>query len=277
MIKPQVLYRPLETPTSLPRWLQQAWQLLALPLLLFFTIPLLVLVGSTTGERILAGLHENQMLLAIGTSLKTTLFSLIITLLFGTPLAYLVGRFDFRFKQSIDALINLPTVLPPSVAGLALLMTFGRRGFLGETLTDMGIQIAFSQIGVIMAQVFISASFYVRTAALGFASIDDEIIQAAELDGASHWQAFTYVIFPLARSAMITGAAMSWSRALGEFGATLLFAGNFPGRTQTMPLAIYLGFESKIEMALTLSVILLAISFTTLLAVNHLAAKSQPR
>lgn len=218
MIKSQIFYHPLEVPTSLPRWVNQAWQMLALPLLLFFTIPLLVLAGSTTVERIITGLRENQMLLAIATSLKATLYSLIITLLFGAPLVYLVGCFDFRFKQSLDALINLPTVLPPSVAGLALLMTFGQRGFLGEALTDMGIQIAFSQIGVIMAQVFISSSFYVRTAALGFASIDDEIIQAAGLDGASRGQAFRYVIFPLARTAMITGAAMSWSRALGELG-----------------------------------------------------------
>src|SRR5690606_11319808 len=158
-----------------------------------------------------------------------------------TPLAYLMGRHQYRYKKLLDTLIDLPTVLPPAVAGVALLMTLGRRGLIGGWLDDLGIEVAFTTAAVVIAQIFIAAPFYVRSAARGFAGIDPEIGQAAQLDGASGWQVFRYVILPLSRFALLSGAMMSWARALGEFGATMIFAGNFPGRTQTMPTAIYLG------------------------------------
>jgi len=123
---------------------------------------------------------------------------------------------------------------------------------------------------VIIAQIFIAAPFFVRSATVGFASVEDDILQAAQLDGANRWQMMRYIFLPLSQSALISGAVMSWSRALGEFGATILFAGNLPGRTQTMPMAIYLGFEVNLEMALTLSVILVSISFIALLVVKRI-------
>jgi molybdate transport system permease protein len=253
------------------RWAGQAWRLAASPLLLFFLIPILALLANTTLARLISSLGDVQLVLAVLTSLRTTLVSLVITILFGIPLAYLVGRHQFRFKSSIEALIELPTVMPPAVAGLALLMTFGRRGILGDTLTAWGLQIPFTPLAVVMAQVFVSAPFFVRTASLGFASVDRELEQAAQLDGANRWQVFRFVILPLSYHALTSGGALSWSRALGEFGATIMFAGNFPGRTQTMPLAIYLGFESHLDVALTLSVLLMLISFMFLFIVKRFA------
>ncbi len=205
---------------------------------------------------------------AIGISLRTTLTSLGLILLLGTPLAYLMGRQQFRYKKMVDTLIDLPTVLPPSVAGVALLITFGRRGLIGGWLDGIGIEVAFSMTAVVIAQIFIAAPFYVRSASLGFAGVQSEIVQAAQLDGASRLQVFQFIILPLSRFALFSGAMMSWARALGEFGATIIFAGNFPGRTQTMPTAIYLGFERDIESALTLAAILIVISFLSLLIIK---------
>jgi molybdate transport system permease protein len=251
-----------------PRWVRNTWRLAALPLLLFFLIPLVVLVLQTTPARILTSLQDKAVYLALAVSLKTTLISLGIILLFGSPLGFLLARYEFRYKSLVDTLIDIPTVLPPSVAGLALLLTFGRNGPLGHVLVDLKMSLAFTQAAVVMAQVFIAAPYYVRAATLGFAAIDSEYIQAAQLDGAGRWQILRYLVLPLAQSALIGGAILSWARALGEFGATILFAGNFLGRTQTMPLAIYLGFESNLDVALTLSVILVLFSFTALIVVK---------
>jgi molybdate transport system permease protein len=168
----------------------------------------------------------------------------------------------------IDTLIDIPTVLPPAVAGVALLMTFGRRGLLGGALDTAGIHIPFTTVAVVMAQTFVAAPFYIKAATIAFADIDAELEQAASLDGADGWQAFRYVILPLAWVALLSGSVMTWARALGEFGATIIFAGNFPGRTQTMPLAIYLGFELNLDTALTLSVILVGTSFLVLMLVK---------
>ncbi|HEY3343777.1 MAG TPA: ABC transporter permease [Anaerolineaceae bacterium] len=268
--------RNTATAKRMNRWVRDAWRLAALPLLFFFLVPLVVLIFQTTPARLIASLQDPAVYLALAISLKTTLISLCIILLFGTPLAFLLGRYSFRFKHLIDTLIDLPTVLPPSVAGLALLMTFGRNGPLGITLAHFKISLAFTQAAVVMAQVFIAAPYYIRSASLGFAGIDLEHIQAAQLDGAGRWGILRYIVFPLAQPALISGGLMSWARALGEFGATILFAGNFLGRTQTMPLAIYLGFESNLDVALTLSVILVLFSFVTLVLVKGLAVKTNP-
>ena len=155
-----------------------------------------------------------------------------------------------------------------TVAGVALLMAFGRRGVLGGALESVGLDIAFTPIAVIIAQVFVSAPFYIKSAALGFSAVEPELSQAAGMDGARPWQVLSYVVLPLSWSAMVSGAVMTWARALGEFGATIIFAGNFPGRTQTMPLAIYIGFELDLNIALTLSVILIGLSFLALFTVK---------
>jgi molybdate transport system permease protein len=161
-------------------------------------------------------------------------------------------------------------VLPPSVAGIALLIAFGRRGLVGQALTDAGISIAFSTVAVVLAQTFVAAPFYIKTALGGFAAVDRDLEQAAMVDGAGPLQVFGRITLPLAWPVLLGGLVMSWARALGEFGATIIFAGNFPGRTQTMPLAIYIGFELDLAIALTLALILLGASFLVLFVVKAL-------
>lgn len=244
--------------------------LLALPLLLFLLLPLLALLLRLDIGTLPTNLVNPQVRQAIRLSLLTTGISTLITLLFGTPLAYLLARRHFRGRGAIDTLLDLPMVLPPSVAGIALLLAFGRRGLLGAYLADIGVSIAFTQMAVVLAQVFVAAPFYVKSAIAGFSGVDQELEQAAALDGATQWDIFRYITLPLAWSTLFGGAVMTWARALGEFGATIIFAGNFPGRTQTMPLAIYIGFELELTVAITLSVILLTISFVVLLVVKGL-------
>jgi molybdate transport system permease protein len=164
--------------------------------------------------------------------------------------------------------MDLPTVLPPAVAGIALLMTFGRNGLVGGWLADAGISITFTQTAVIMAQTFVAVPLFIKSAAIGFSAIDPELRQAASLDGAGRWQIFRHVILPLSWASILSGAVLTWARALGEFGATIIFAGNLPGRTQTMPLAIYLGFEYDLQSALSLAVILVGLSFLALMLVK---------
>lgn len=241
------------------------WRVLSVPMLVFLSLPLLALFLRISPAHLIANLSEPYVLQAIALSLVTTIVTTLIIILGGTPVAYSLARRQYRFRRAIDTLIDLPLVLPPAVAGVALLMAFGRRGILGGLLDDMGIHIAFTPIAVILAQVFIAAPFYIKSAIVGFSSIETELEQAASLDGASGTQVFRYVTIPLSWSSLLGGSVMSWARALGEFGATIIFAGNFPGRTQTMPLAIYIGFELDLEIALTLSVILILFSFTALI------------
>jgi molybdate transport system permease protein len=237
---------------------------MSLPMLAFLLLPLVALFLRTSPQRLLENLQAPYVIQAILLSLVTTLISTLIIIIGGTPVAYSQARRQFRFRRAVDTLIDLPLVLPPAVAGIALLMAFGRRGLLGGLLDEMGIHISFTPIAVILAQVFVAAPFYIKSATLGFSNIDTEMEQAASLDGASAAQAFRFITIPLSWSALLGGSVMSWARALGEFGATIIFAGNFPGRTQTMPLAIYIGFELDLNVALTLSVILILFSFLAL-------------
>jgi molybdate transport system permease protein len=259
---------------SLTRWTERTWWLAALPMLLFFILPILILISYTSFQELVKSVQDPGVHHAIAVSIRTTFTSLGLIILFGTPLAYLLGRHRFPLHRAADALVSLPTVLPPSVAGLALLLTLGRQSAIGGFLNSIGLSLAFTGTAVILAQVFISAPYFITAAALGFASVDNELIQAAHLDGASSWQAFRFIVYPISRVALISGAVLSWSRALGEFGATIIFAGNFPGRTQTMPMAIYLGFETNLTNAVTLSIILIVISFIALLAVKSLVLRT---
>ncbi|MHB8806813.1 MAG: ABC transporter permease [Anaerolineaceae bacterium] len=256
----------------------QLWILLSAPLLLFIIIPILSLFLRTSLTDVIQTLNERQVSQAITLSLSSSITSTLLTLLLGTPVAYLLATRRFRGYHLVDTIIDLPTVLPPSVAGVALLLAFGRNGLIGSFLADFGITIPFTFFAVVMAQMFIASPFYVKAATLGFANIDKQLIQAAELDGASRWQIFRYIFIPLSSKALLSGSVMTWARALGEFGATIIFAGNYPGRTQTMPLAVYIGFEISMNVALTLSIILICFSFLTLIVVkgflsNHTETK----
>ncbi len=243
---------------------------LSTPLLLFLILPLVALLARTDPAAILENLRTPDVLQAIRLSIFTSGIATALTIVLGTPVAVLLAKRQLPFQKAIDTLIDLPTVLPPSVAGVALLIAFGRRGFIGATLDDWGISIAFTQIAVIIAQLFVACPFYIKAAAIGFAGIESELKEAAALDGGTRWNIFRHVTLPLSWGALVSGAVMTWARALGEFGATIIFAGNFPGRTQTMPLAIYLGFELDLSVALTLSVILVLCSFLVLLIVKGL-------
>ncbi len=244
------------------------WQALSLPLFAFLSLPVVALLLRTSLAQLIANLNQPQVLQAIGLSMATTVVSTLIIVFIGTPVAYSLARNQVPYRRVVDTLIDIPTVLPPAVAGIALFMAFGRRGILGELLADLGLQIPFTPLAVLLAQIFIAAPFYVKAATIGFAGIDIELEQAASLDGANSWQIFRFVTLPLSWTALLSGSVMSWARALGEFGATIIFAGNLPGRTQTMPLAIYIGFQIDLDMALTLSVILVGFSFLALLVVK---------
>ena len=201
---------------------------------------------------------------ALRLSALTTLLTLLLALALGTPIAWLLARRRFPGRTLLDSLIELPMVLPPAVAGIGLLMAFGRRGILGPTLASLGITIGFTTAAVVLAQLFVAAPFYVRAARAGFLAVDRELEEAARTMGASEWETFRHVTLPVALPSFLGGAVMCWARALGEFGATIMFAGSFQGRTQTMPLAIYAALESDIDAALALAAILAILSFAVL-------------
>jgi len=246
----------------------EAWWALSLPLLLFLLIPLLALIGYSSPEQLVENLALPEVRQAIILSLRTSTLATLASVLMGTPMAYLLARREFPGRLLLDNLIDLPIVLPPAVAGLSLLLVFGRRGLVGVWLDSFGMRVTFTEAAVVIAQTFIAVSLFIRAASIGFAGVEPELEDAAAIDGASHWQTFSRITVPLARRAVLTGIALAWARALGEFGATIIFAGNYPGRTQTMPLAIYLGFELNLDVAVTLSVILVLLSFVVLLVVR---------
>jgi molybdate transport system permease protein len=236
-------------------------------LLSFLVLPLvglLIRVGSTGG--FLEALGRPIVAEALKLSLGTTSVVLVITVLLGTPLAFVLARYRFPGASIIDTLVDLPIVLPPAVAGVALLVTLGRRGVLGGTLSGFGIEIPFTTAAVVIAELFVAAPFYVRAARASFLTTPPALEEAAAVFRSSPWQIFRDVTLPLARPGLVAGAVLCWARALGEFGATIMFAGSFQGRTQTMPLAIYAALESDLDAALAISVLLLLLSFVLLLA-----------
>ena len=246
----------------------------AVPMILFLALPLLALIWRTELTDISAHLAQPAARRAIVLSLWTSATATLLTILLGTPLALLMTRRHFRGRRALDTLIDLPTVLPPAVAGLALLMAFGRRGLLGQGLSVAGIEIAFTSLAVIFAQLFVASPYYIRAAIGGLSRSAAELEEAAALDGADSRQVFRFVTVPLARASLLGGLVMTWARALGDFGATILFAGNYPGRTQTMPLAIYIGFELDLDVALALSVVLMATAFAILFLVKWLLGRT---
>jgi molybdate transport system permease protein len=256
-----------------------AW-LFALPALLLlglWLIPLAALLLRGLGAGALDYWADPMVRQALRLSLLTSSIATGLVLLTGTPLAYALARWEFRGHALLDVLIDLTLVLPPAVAGVALLMAFGRRGLLGPVLTQLGVSLPFTTAAVVMAQAFVAAPFFVRAARIGFEAIDPQLEEAATTEGASQWQLFRHVMLPLAGRSVLGGFVLCWTRALGEFGATILFAGNMAGRTQTMPLAIYLGFERNVGVALALSVLLLLVSALLLLAIRRLERSALER
>lgn len=229
-------------------------------MLALFALPIFAVLIRAFNGAFLADAFSAQAFSALRLSVVTSAVSTACAILFGTPLAYLLARWKSRFKTIVEMLTDLPIVLPPSVAGLALLIAFGRRGIFGSALAAAGISLPFTTAAVVLAQTFVSAPLYIRAARIGFAEVDGQLEEAANVEGANQWQVFQSVMLPLARRALLGGAILAWTRALGEFGATILFAGNLEGVTQTMPLAIYLGFERNIGAALSLSVLLIFVS-----------------
>jgi molybdate transport system permease protein len=244
------------------------WAAIGLPLLLLLLVPIGALVSSFSGDSFLQQIRQPETVQAIWLSLKTSALSTLLVLLAGTPVAYFLARSRSRAMRLLGVLIDLPMILPPAVAGLTLLLAFGRMGFVGRWLEPLGIQIAFTTTAVVIAQTFVAAPFYIKAASVGMSAVSPEMEQSAALDGATLFQRLRYVTLPLAFRSMVTGLALCWARALGEFGATIFFAGNIPGRTQTMPLAIYIGFQSDLDQAIALSLILLWVSFLILVVVH---------
>ncbi len=235
-------------------------------------LPVLVLVArAILGGSLLETAALGAVTSALGLSLLTTAASLVLMVLLGTPLGLLLARRRFRGSALLETVIDLPIVLPPSVAGLALLLTFGRRGLLGAPLELAGIEIPFTTLAVILAQGFVAAPFYVRSARLGFAAVDRDLEDAARADGASEWQLFRSISLPLAAPALAAGLVMSWARALGEFGATIMFAGNVEGTTQTLPLLVYGEFSAgSLDTSIAAAAILVLAAFGVLVAVRLL-------
>ncbi|WP_380036053.1 ABC transporter permease [Deinococcus navajonensis] len=239
----------------------------------FLLLPVLTLLGQGLSAEAGQALGTAAVQGALRVSAATTLCSLALILALGTPVSYLLARRRFPGHLLLDALLDLPMVLPPVVAGLALLLTFGRQGWLGAPLELAGVSLAFSPAAVVLAQIFTAAPFYVRAARAGFTAFDPDVEAAARVDGAGRRQVLTRVTLPLALPFLLEGAVLAWARALGEFGATLLFAGSLQGQTRTMPLAIYGALESDLAPALALSALLIVLAFGVLLTLRGLAAR----
>jgi molybdate transport system permease protein len=249
-----------------------ALTVLALPLVVFLAAPVVaVVIRALLGGGLAAALGSRAVLDALSLSLLTTAMSLGLTLVLGAPLAYHLARRSFRGSSIVETVVDLPIVLPPSVAGLALLLVLGRRGLLGGTLDAFGIAIPFTTLAVVLAQTFVAAPFFVRSARAGIAAVDRDTEDAARVDGAAELEVFRWVTAPLAATALAAGAVMSWSRALGEFGATIMFAGNIEGRTQTLPLVVYAEFGGgELDASVAAAAILVLAAFGVLISVRVL-------
>jgi molybdate transport system permease protein len=244
----------------------QWWILLPALFGVFFLLPLLGLVwfGLTDGD-VASELRSSNTWDALRLSVLTATMTLMLAIVLGTPLAYLLAASEAGWARLTATLLDLPLVLPPVVSGIALLTVFGRRGYLGDPLADAGIGLSFTTAAVVIAQLFVAAPYYVRAAYAGFAAMDPRFEGVAYTLGLSRWRTFRTVTLPLVWPALAGGAVLCWARALGELGATLLFAGSLPGRTQTMPLAILSAFESSAGLAGAVSIAVILVAFALVL------------
>jgi molybdate transport system permease protein len=238
----------------------------------FLLVPIVAVFANVSPARLVEALGEESAREALLLSLKTTLVALAIVVVVGTPTAYLLAARDFPGRAVVLTVIELPLVMPPAVAGIALLAAFGPHGILGGAVSALGIELVFETAGVVVALVFVSAPFFLRAAIAAFAAVDGRLIEAARTLGAGPFRAFATVAVPSARDGLASGVALSWGRALGEFGATLLFAGSLQGVTRTAPLAIFSDFAEPggFVAALALSAVLILVSAALLLGVKLL-------
>ena len=237
-------------------------------LLVLLVLPLLVLIGSTSPDEVSAGLADPLFWPAFALSLRTTLISLVVVVATGTPVAWWLATTDGRTARLVEVAVDLPIVIPPAVVGVALLQTFGRSGLLGPPLEALGVRIPFTEVAVVLAQTVVAAPFYVQAAANAFRKVEGDLMTVARTLGASPRTAFFRVAVPVSMPGLVTGASLAWARALGEFGATLLFAGNMPGRTQTLPLAIFTALERDVGLAVVFSLVLAALGVLLLVGLR---------
>ena len=235
---------------------------------LFLGIPLAALILREPPALLWDLIKQPEVLQALQLSIVTTFVSIFLTVLFGLPVAYVLVRTRIPGRKFLQTLVTMPTVLPPVVAGVALLITFGRFGLVGRYLAPLGITIPFTTTAVVMAQMFVSSPFFVNSARAGLEQLDSRYESAAHTLRASEFYTFRRVILPLIRPTLLAGAGLAWARALGELGATITFAGSFPGVSETMPIAVYNAANTDIDSAVALSVVLLAISFARLISLQ---------
>ena len=258
-----------KTGSSWSGWLTTAvLTILAAAFFLYLLVPMAALIFHAPPSEIWDQMHEPDVIEALKLSFYTTTISTVLAVIFGLPAAIVLVRGNFRGHSVLETLATIPTVLPPTVAGLALLLAYGRTGLVGKHLATMGYQIPFTTTAVVMAQFFVAAPFFVNTARSGLEQLQGRYETAAYTLRASPFQAFRHVILPLTSPALLTAVGLAWARALGEFGATITFAGNFPGRTQTLPIAVYIASQSNLDKSIAVSVILLAVSFAVLLTLG---------
>jgi molybdate transport system permease protein len=236
--------------------------------LAFLVLPVVAIFTDTSPRELLDSLDDPVARDALWLSLKTTVIALAIIVVVGTPAAYVLATRRFPGRAVVQTLVELPLVLPPAAAGIALLAALGPNGILGPLLDDAGIELVLQTAGVVVALVFVSAPFYLRQAEAAFSAVPASVVQASRTLGAGEAATLARVVIPTARNGLLAGAALAWGRALGEFGATLMFAGSFRGVTQTVPLAIYDRFATDFPGALALSAVLVCVSFALLLSVK---------
>ena len=234
----------------------------------FFILPLVGLLARAPWETALGDLTTPEALTALRLSFVVSIAATALALLLGVPLAWVYARVPFRGRDVVRALTTLPMILPPVVGGVALLFAFGRRGLFGQALDAIGIRLPFTTAGAVLAATFVAMPFLVLTVEAGLRSMDRRYEDAARTLGAGRWLVFRRVTLPLIAPSVFAGAVLCWARALGEFGATITFAGNLPGTTQTLPLAVYVALETRPEVAVMLSLVLLAVSLAILIAMR---------
>jgi molybdate transport system permease protein len=243
--------------------------LLGLPAAALVIVPIVAVAWRTPWSNFWSAISGESARTALTLSLRTSLVATALALLFGTPLAWLLANSRFRGRAVVRSLLVLPMVLPPVVGGVALLFAFGRRGLVGGVLDDwFGVRLAFTEAATIMAEFFVAAPFFIVVLEAAFEQVDRRIVGSARTFGAGPWRTFLTVTLPLVRPSLIAGLVLTWARALGEFGATITFAGNTPGRTQTVPLAVYSALESGDDSALALSMLMVIVSVAALVALR---------